>query len=61
MSRAESSGFRFRALGFRLERLAIILPLRISNIGQYKVYGDYVIRYPKPYSIYLRRTIGFRV
>ena len=28
---------------------------------EYGVYGDLIILYPKPYSIYLRGTIGFRV
>ena len=28
---------------------------------EYRVYGDLVIIYPKPYSIYLRGTIRFRV
>ena len=28
---------------------------------EYGVYGVLIMKYPKPYSIYLRGTIGFRV
>ena len=28
---------------------------------EYGVYGDLIMRYPKPYSVYLRGTIGVRV
>ena len=28
---------------------------------KYGVYGDLIMRYPKPYSVYLRGTIGVRV
>ena len=34
---------------------------RGHNRPIYGVYGDFMIMYPKPYSIYLRGTIGFRV
>ena len=33
-------------------------PLGFRSCGEY---GDLVIMYPKPYSIYLRGTVGFRV
>ena len=34
----------------------------LSNLKQieYGVYADLIIRFPKPYSMYLRGTIGFR-
>ena len=28
---------------------------------EYGVYGDVTVRYPKPFSMYLRGTIGFKV
>ena len=39
------------------EFLGLRVPLKQIEYG---VYGDLVIIYPKPHSIYLRRTIGFR-
>ena len=36
----------------------VIVPLKWIEYG---VYGDLIIIYPKPYSIYLRGTIGFSV
>ena len=35
--------------------LKIIVPLKSIEYG---VYGDHIILYPKPYSIYLRGTIS---
>ena len=38
--------------------LEFIVPLELIEYG---IYGDLIITYPKPYSIYLRGTIGFGV
>ena len=35
----------------------VIVPLKSI---EYRVYGDLIMTYPKPYSIYLRETIEFR-
>ena len=34
--------------------VGVIIPLKLIEYG---VYGDLIIMYPKPYSIYLRGTI----
>ena len=44
-------------VGGAREFLGLRVPLKQIEYG---VYGDLVIIYPKPHSIYLRRTIGFR-
>ena len=36
--------------------MGVIVPLKQMK---YAVYGDLIRIYPKPYSIYLRGTIGF--
>ena len=39
----------------KLSALGFIVPLKSTK---YEVYGDLITVYPKPYSIYLRWTIG---
>ena len=39
---------------FRVQGLGYIVPLKWMEYG---IYGDLIIIYPKPYSIYLRGTI----
>ena len=42
----------------RLLQQESIVPLKYVECG---VYGDLIMIYPKPYSIYLRGTVGLRV
>ena len=41
---------------YGIEGLGSIAPLKYIEYG---VYGDLIIIYPKPFSIYLRGTTGF--
>ena len=46
-------------LGMMEKNMEIII---LSQKGiEYGVYGNLIIRYPKPYSIYLRGTIDLRL
>ena len=38
--------------------IQVVVPLQKIEYGVYGVYGDVIIIHPKPFSIYLRRTIA---
>ena len=48
-------GAVMKTVGPELSQNRSIVPLKKIEYG---VYGDLIIIYPKPYSIYFRRTVG---